>query len=128
MEDHPNAGQIGILCDRAAVNKKNLVNLIPTRELMQKHYPKKQLYIIGLAGGDGAVTHFEAMIVCEQEVLCGGLSEKTRPKKKEETQCTSSFNLKRSSGSYFLILLRTFVSFLFWRFAFFRYRAGKDAS
>ena len=31
-------------------NSDNLLDMIPTRELLQKGYPKKNLHIIGIAG------------------------------------------------------------------------------
>ena len=49
--DH-NAGQIGIYVIALPSNEKNLLDLIPAWELMQKSYPgKKQMQIIGLAKG-----------------------------------------------------------------------------
>ena len=91
-----NAGQIGIYVIALPSNEKNLLDLIPAWELMQKHYPKKQLYIIGLAGDyDEAVT-LAAMIVCEAYAKTGSFCVadylgENKTKKKEETQCTSSF-------------------------------------
>lgn len=91
-----NAGQIGLYVIALPSNEKNLLDLIPAWELMQKHYPKKQLYIIGLAGDyDEAVT-LAAMIVCEAYAKTGSFCVadylgENKTKKKEETQCTSSF-------------------------------------
>ena len=71
--------------------------MIPAWELMQKHYPKKQLYIIGLAGDyDGGHGTLAAMIVCEAYAKTGSFCVadylgENKTKKKEETQCTSSF-------------------------------------
>ena len=47
--DH-NAGQIGIYVIAPASNDKNLLDIIPAAELLQKGYPKKDLKIAGLAG------------------------------------------------------------------------------
>ncbi|MBR2401287.1 MAG: hypothetical protein IKB01_00770 [Lachnospiraceae bacterium] len=46
-----NAGQIGIYVIAIASNPQNLLDIIPAQELMQRGYPKKELYIIGLAHG-----------------------------------------------------------------------------
>ena len=45
-----NAGQIGIYVIAPASNDKNLLDIIPAAELLQKGYPKKDLKIAGLAG------------------------------------------------------------------------------
>ena len=44
--DH-NAGQIGIYVIAPASNDKNLLDIIPAAELLQKGYPKKDLKIAG---------------------------------------------------------------------------------
>ena len=46
-----NAGQIDIYVITKASNPQNLLDIIPAQELMQKAYPKEDLYIIGLAHG-----------------------------------------------------------------------------
>ena len=46
-----NAGQINIYVITLASGEKNLLDIIPSHELLQKGYPKKQLYVIGLAKG-----------------------------------------------------------------------------
>ena len=46
-----NAGQIDIYVISLASNPQNLLDIIPAQELMQKGYPKKDLYVIGLAHG-----------------------------------------------------------------------------
>ncbi|MBO5303866.1 MAG: hypothetical protein J6A92_07440 [Lachnospiraceae bacterium] len=45
-----NAGQLRIYVITLAANPANLLDIIPSWELLQKYYPKKDLYIIGLAG------------------------------------------------------------------------------
>ena len=45
-----NAGTIRIHVITLASNPKNIVDIIPARELLQKGYPKKDLRIIGIAG------------------------------------------------------------------------------
>ena len=44
------AWQLRVYVITFASNEKNLLDIIPSWELMQKHYPKQGLYIIGLAG------------------------------------------------------------------------------
>ena len=43
-----NAGQIGIYVIAPASNDKNLLDIIPAAELLQKGYPKKDLKIAGI--------------------------------------------------------------------------------
>ena len=58
-----NAGQIRIYVITLASNNKNLLDIIPSQELMQKGYPKKDLYVVGLAKGyDEAVDVAESII------------------------------------------------------------------
>ncbi len=46
-----NAGQLNIYVITLASNPANLLDIIPAQELMQKAYPKKDLFVIGLAKG-----------------------------------------------------------------------------
>ncbi|MBQ8279685.1 MAG: hypothetical protein IJZ23_07585 [Roseburia sp.] len=46
-----NAGQIDIYVITLASNPQNLLDIIPAQELMQRGYPKKELYVVGLAHG-----------------------------------------------------------------------------
>lgn len=46
-----NAGQIDIYVITIASNPQNLLDIIPASELLQKGYPKKELFVIGLAKG-----------------------------------------------------------------------------
>ncbi len=46
-----NAGQIDIYVIALASNPQNLLDIIPSRELLQKAYPKKEMYVVGLAKG-----------------------------------------------------------------------------
>lgn len=45
-----NAGQLRVHVVTLAANPANLLDIIPSWELLQRHYPKKELYVIGLAG------------------------------------------------------------------------------
>ncbi len=46
-----NAGQINIYVIALASNPQNLLDIIPAQELMQKGYPKRGVFVIGLARG-----------------------------------------------------------------------------
>lgn len=46
-----NAGTLDVYVIAFASNPENLLDIIPAWEIMQKHYPKKKMKIIGLAGG-----------------------------------------------------------------------------
>lgn len=46
-----NAGQLNIYVITLASNGSNLLDIIPAKELLQKGYPKHDLYIVGLAKG-----------------------------------------------------------------------------
>ena len=46
-----NAGQINMYVIALASNPQNLLDIIPAQELMQKGYPKQDIYVIGLACG-----------------------------------------------------------------------------
>lgn len=60
-----NAGQLDIYVIALASNEKNLLDIIPSYELLQKGYPKKKLHIIGLAGGYDEALEVAAAIVAE---------------------------------------------------------------
>lgn len=67
-----NAGQIDIYVIGIASNPKNLLDIIPARELMQKGYPKKDLYIIGLAHGIDEAYEVVKQIIDEVYRATGG--------------------------------------------------------
>ena len=46
-----NAGTIGVYVISLSANPDNLLDIIPAHYLLQKAYPKKEMYIIGLAQG-----------------------------------------------------------------------------
>lgn len=82
-----NAGQINIYVIALASNPKNLLDIIPSQELLQKSYPKKGLYVVGLAKGYGEALEVAASIVDEVYRMTGAfrirhyLEEKRRKKK-----------------------------------------------
>ena len=67
-----NAGQIRVYVITFSSNEKNLLDIIPSRELLQKHYPKKDLYVIGLAGNYKEAVELAAYIVSEVYQATGG--------------------------------------------------------
>lgn len=58
-----NAGQINIYVITLASNERNLLDIIPAQELMQKGYPKQNLYVVGLAKGYDEAVEVAASIV-----------------------------------------------------------------
>ncbi len=60
-----NAGQLQIYVISLANCEGNLLDIIPSVELMQKGYPKKDLVIIGLAKGWDEAVEVAASIVLE---------------------------------------------------------------
>lgn len=67
-----NAGQIQIYIISLASNPKNLLDIIPAWEVMQKGYPKKNLFIVGLAKGWGEAVEVVERIVLEVYENTGG--------------------------------------------------------
>ena len=67
-----NAGQLQIYVIALASNPKNLFDIIPAWELMQKHYPKQKLMIIGLAWGWNEAVDVVKQIVTEVYENTGG--------------------------------------------------------
>lgn len=54
----------------------NLLEIIPVRELRQKHYPKQNLYIVGLAKGYNEALETAAGIVSDVYKKTGGFDVK----------------------------------------------------
>lgn len=69
--DH-NAGQIQIYIISLAANPENLLDIIPAWEVMQKFYPKKNLFIVGLAKGWEEAVEVVQRIVLEVYENTGG--------------------------------------------------------
>ena len=67
-----NAGQIQIYIISLASNQENLLDLIPAREIMQKGYPRKNLFIVGLAKGREEAVEVAQQIVLEVYENTGG--------------------------------------------------------
>ena len=67
-----NAGQIDIYVITLASNPQNLLDVIRAQELMQKAYPKKELFIIGLARGYDEALELVKQIVDEVYQRTGG--------------------------------------------------------
>ncbi|MCI8491154.1 MAG: hypothetical protein HFJ04_13105 [Lachnospiraceae bacterium] len=64
--------QLWVYVITLAANKENLLDIIPSRELLQKHYPKRGLYIIGLAGNYQEALELAGHIVSEVYRETGG--------------------------------------------------------
>lgn len=60
-----NAGTIDIYVITFASNSQNLLDIIPSWNLMQKSYPKKELKVIGLAKGYGEALELTRQIIEE---------------------------------------------------------------
>lgn len=67
-----NAGQLRVYVITLATNEKNLLDIIPARELLQKHYPKQELYVVGLAGNYEEALELAGSIVSEVYRMTGG--------------------------------------------------------
>lgn len=60
-----NAGQINIFVITIASNPHNLLDIIPAQELMQTAYPKRDLFVVGLAKGREEAYKVVAKIIDE---------------------------------------------------------------
>lgn len=67
-----NAGQLRVYVITLASNRDNLLDIIPSRELLQKHYPKKNLYVVGLAGNYDEALELAGHIVSDVYKATGG--------------------------------------------------------
>lgn len=67
-----NAGMLFVYVITLAANKKNLLDIIPSRELLQKAFPKQELYIIGLAGNYEEALELAGHIVSDVYRATGG--------------------------------------------------------
>lgn len=80
-----NAGQIDIYVIALASNPQNLLDIIPAQELMQKAYPKKQLYVIGLARGFEEALEVVTQIIDEVYQKTGGFEVMPYLKSKKDS-------------------------------------------
>ena len=60
-----NAGQVNIYVITLASNTQNLLDIIPSHELLQKGYPKGELCVVGLAKGYDEAVEVAVSIVEE---------------------------------------------------------------
>lgn len=67
-----NAGQIDVYVVALAANKNNLMDIIPAVAMLQKYYPKKDMFIIGLARGYQEAVYMVSDIVQEVYENTGG--------------------------------------------------------
>jgi hypothetical protein len=67
-----NAGQIGVYVIALASNKKNLLDIIPATDLLQRSYPKQEMYVVGLAKGYDEAVDVAVSIVEEVYQMTGG--------------------------------------------------------
>lgn len=67
-----NVLQVRIYVIALATNPQNLLDIIPARELLQSFYPKKELFIIGLATGREEAENVAAGILLEVYTNTGG--------------------------------------------------------
>ena len=72
-----NAGQIGIYVITLASNRQNLLDIIPSYELMQRGYPKREMVIVGLAKGYDEAVEVAASIVDEMYRNTGTFAVRT---------------------------------------------------
>ena len=72
-----NAGMISAYVITVASHPDNLKDIIPSRELLQKGYPKKDMIIIGLADGYEEALEVVQQIVQETYDQTGGMDVKS---------------------------------------------------
>lgn len=60
-----NAGQLHVYVITLASNPENLLDIIPSRELLQKRYPSRTLCVVGLAGSYEEALEVAGHIVSE---------------------------------------------------------------
>lgn len=83
------AGQPFVYVITLPANKENLLDIIPSWELMQKYYPKKNLKIVGIAGTYGEALEVVTEMLLEVYHITGGfrieeyLSEKVNSKREK---------------------------------------------
>lgn len=84
-----NAGLLQMYVITLPCNSRNLLEIISTKELMQRHYPKKNLVIVGMAKGYEEAVTIAATIIVETMNEFGNtnvkkyLGEKRRKRRQE---------------------------------------------
>jgi hypothetical protein len=68
-----NAGTVSVYVITFASNSENLLDIIPSWELMQKSYPKREIKVIGLAKGYDEALEVVKRIVDETYQHTGGV-------------------------------------------------------
>lgn len=71
-----NAGTFKVHIIALPSNENNLLDIIPARELLQKGYPKNNLYIIGLAGDYDEAVSMTTDIILETYLKIGTINIK----------------------------------------------------
>ncbi len=72
-----NAGTVSVYVIAFSSNPKNLLDIIPAWELMQKSYPKKNMKIIGLAKGYQDALELVRLIIDETYQKTGTVDVRT---------------------------------------------------
>lgn len=72
-----NAGTVSVYVIAFSSNRKNLLDIIPAWELMQKSYPKKNMKIIGLAKGYQDALELVRLIIDETYQKTGTVDVRT---------------------------------------------------
>lgn len=89
-----NAGQINIYVIALASNEENLLDIIPARELLQKGYPKKHIFIVGIAKGYDEAVNVAVSIIDEVYRQTGAFGVRTylsRKRRKASVECQSYY-------------------------------------
>lgn len=78
-----NAGLLNMYVITLACNNENLLEIINTKELMQRDYPKRTLVIVGIAKGYEEAIGLAATVIVETINELGNTDIKTYLKKKK---------------------------------------------
>lgn len=78
-----NAGQLGIYLLTLPANKHNLLDIIPASDLVQKAYPKRELFVIGIEKGYENAAYMAASVVMEVYEKTGGFDVAAYIQKRE---------------------------------------------
>lgn len=81
-----NAGLLDTFVIVLSQNESGLLEIISTIELMQKGYPKKELFVVGIAKGYQSATELACSIVLEVLEHTGGFKVKDYLLKKHDAE------------------------------------------